>query len=191
MRIVAGRHRGRPIAAPTGSDIRPTSDRVREAVFNILEHRDWGPGGISVVANARVLDGFCGTGALGLEALSRGAAHTTFMDKNRAALDLCRQNLDTLGERKSANVLQGDCLKPARPSAGCDLVFLDPPYNKALAGPALDTLRVAGWIIPGSICIVETSAEEIPEFPEGFDTLDERKYGIARMYFLRCEAPGC
>lgn len=190
MRIVAGRHKGRPIAAPADRDIRPTSDRVREAVFNILEHRDWGSGGVSVIANARVLDAFSGTGALGLEALSRGAAHATFMDKNRAALDLCRQNLDTLGERKSADVLQGDCLKPARPAAGCGLVFLDPPYNKALAGPALDALRDAGWIGPGTICVVETGSKENPEFPDGFDTLDERKYGAARIYFLRCDARG-
>lgn len=188
MRIVAGRHRGRPIAAPDGRDIRPTSDRVREAVFNILEHRDWGPGGVSIVANARVLDGFCGTGALGLEALSRGAGHATFMDCGHAALDLCRRNLDALGERNSADVLQGDCLKPARPSAACDLIFLDPPYRRELAAPALAALRHAGWIVPGSICVIETGAKETPEIPDGFETLDVRKYGAAKVYFLRCEA---
>lgn len=185
MRIVAGRHRGRLIDAPEGTDIRPTSDRVRESVFNILEHRDWGPGGLSVVSGARILDGFCGTGALGLEALSRGGAHVTFMDKSRTALDLCRRNLDTLGERSSADVLQGDCLKPVRPAVPCELILLDPPYKADLAAPALSALRDAGWLVAGAICAVETEAAGEPEFPEDFDKLDSRKYGAARVHFLR------
>jgi len=185
MRIVAGRHRGRVINAPQGNDIRPTSDRVRESVFNILEHRDWGPGGLSVVAGARILDGFCGTGALGLEALSRGGAHATFMDKNRVALALCRQNLDALGERSAADVLQGDCLKPVRPPEACGLVLLDPPYKAGLAAPALSALRDAGWIASGAICVVETEAVGIPDFPDDFEKLDTRKYGAARVHFLR------
>lgn len=185
MRIVAGRHRGRLIEAPEGSDIRPTSDRVRESLFNILEHRDWGPGGLSVVSGARVLDGFCGTGALGLEALSRGAAHVTFMDKNRAALGLCRRNLDALGERAAADVLQGDCLKPVRPAEPCGLILLDPPYKAGLATPALTALREAGWLLPGAICAVETEAGGDLDIPEGFERLDARKYGAARVHFLR------
>lgn len=185
MRIVAGKHRGRPIAAPEGNDIRPTSDRVRESVFNILEHRDWGPGGISVVTGARILDGFCGTGALGLEALSRGGGHVTFMDKNRSALDLCRRNLDALGERAAADVLQGDCLKPVRPPAPCGLMFLDPPYKAGLAGPALAALLEAGWLSPGAICAIETEVSGEPDFPEPFEKLDVRKYGAARVHFLR------
>jgi len=185
MRIVAGRHRGRVIHAPEGTEIRPTSDRVRESVFNILEHRDWGPGGLSVVAGALILDGFCGTGALGLEALSRGGAHATFMDRNRVALALCRQNLDALGERSAADVLQGDCLKPVRPPEACGLVLLDPPYKAGLAAPALSALRDAGWIAASAICVVETEAGAIPDFPEDFEKLDSRKYGAARVHFLR------
>ena len=185
MRIVAGRHRGRLIEAPAGNDIRPTSDRVRESVFNILEHRDWGPGGLSVVTGARILDGFCGTGALGLEALSRGGAHVTFMDKSRTALNLCRRNLDTLGERASADVLQGDCLKPVRPAAPCGLVLLDPPYKAELATPALVALRNAGWLAPGAVCTVETEAAGDLDLPEKFENLDTRKYGAARVHFLR------
>ena len=187
MRIVAGRHRGRPIAAPEGHDIRPTSDRVREAVFNILEHRDWGVGGVSIVTGARVLDGFSGTGALGLEALSRGAEHITFMDRNRTALNLCRETLEALGERSAANILQGDCLKPVRPAEPCGLVFLDPPYKAGLAVPALEALRQAGWIETGGICVIETSAKDDPEFPEGFEMLDTRKYGAAKIHFLRSD----
>ena len=187
MRIVAGRHRGRLIDAPEGNDIRPTSDRVRESVFNILEHRDWGPGGLSVVTGARVLDGFCGTGALGLEALSRGGAHVTFMDKSRVALALCRQNLDSLGERSAADVLQGDCLKPVRPAEAYGLVLLDPPYKAGLAAPALTALRDTGWIAPGAICVVETEAGTDPEFDDTFEKLDTRKYGAAKVHFLRNE----
>jgi len=187
MRIVAGRHRGRPIAAPEGRDIRPTSDRVREAVFNILEHRDWGPGGVSVVTGSRVFDGFSGTGAFGIEALSRGARHVTFMDKNRAALRLCRDTLEALGERSAADVLQGDCVKPVRPATACDLIFLDPPYRAGLAGPALEKLRDAGWIVSGSICVVETGSKEDTDIPDRFEILDERKYGAAQIHFLRCK----
>lgn len=185
MRIVAGRHRGRPIAAPEGRDIRPTSDRVREALFNILEHRDWGPGGVSLVTDARVLDGFSGTGALGLEALSRGAAHVTFMDNSRAALDICRRNLDALGERGSADILQGNCAKPVRPAGACTLVLLDAPYNSGLSEPALEALRAAGWIAQGGICAVETGAKEDLALLDGFDVLDVRKYGAAKIHFLR------
>lgn len=185
MRIVAGRHRGRLIDAPEGNDIRPTSDRVREAVFNILEHKGWGPGGLSLVSGARILDGFCGTGALGLEALSRGGEHVTFMDKNRTALSLCRQNLDTLGERAAADVLQGDCLSPVRPAQPCGLVLLDPPYKAGLAAPALAALRDAGWLAPGAICVVETEAGNDPDFPKNFENLDTRKYGAASVHFLR------
>lgn len=185
MRIVAGKHKGRTIAAPEGRDIRPTSDRARESLFNILEHRGWGPGGRSPVAGAYVLDAFCGTGALGLEALSRGAAHATFMDNTRAALALCRDNLRALGENAHAQVLQGDCLRPARPRTPCSIVFLDPPYNSDLAGPALAALAAAGWIAPDAICIAETSAKETLEPPPGFEPLDERRYGAARLSILR------
>ena len=185
MRIVAGRHKGRPISAPAGRDIRPTSDRVRESLFNILEHRDWGPGGISVVSDARVLDGFAGTGALGLEALSRGAAHVTFMDNSRIALDICRQNVETLGERGSVDILQGDCAKPVRPAQACDLVLLDAPYNSDLSVPALAALRAAGWVSQDGICVIETGAKEDPSFPDGFEQLDVRKYGAAKIHFLR------
>jgi len=189
MRIVAGKHKGRLLESPDGQDIRPTSDRVRESVFNILEHRDWGQGGISVINGARILDGFCGTGALGLEALSRGGSHVTFMDKNSSALSLCRRNLDSLGERAAAVVLQGDCLKPASPAAPCGLVLLDPPYKTGFVGPALGALRDAGWLIPGAICAVESEVGGDPEFPKGFEKLDVRTYGAARVHFMRYQHP--
>ena len=185
MRIVAGRLKGRTIAAPEGRDVRPTSDRVRESLFNILEHRDWGKGGRSPVPGARVLDAFCGTGALGLEALSRGAAHATFLDNARPALAVCRENVRKLGQIANADILQGDTLKPVRPRAPCDLVFLDPPYGQDLVPKALAALAAEGWFAPGAICIVETGAREVFDAPADFTELDDRTYGAARIRILR------
>ena len=185
MRIVAGKHRGRRLQKPDGYDIRPTSDRVRESVFNILEHRDWGRAGTSVVNGARILDGFCGTGALGLEALSRGGAHVTFMDNKRSALSICRRNVDTLGEGAAADILQGDCLKPVGAAEPCGLVLLDPPYKTGLTCTALSALRDAGWLKPDAICAIESEAGVDPKLPEGFEILDIRKYGATRVQFLR------
>lgn len=185
MRIVAGTHKGRSLAAPPGRNVRPTSDRVRESAFNILEHRGWGEGGMSAVAGAVVLDAFCGTGAMGLEALSRGAAHATFLDNARTALAACRENVAKLGEAARADVLMGDALRPVRPREACTLAFLDPPYGEALAGPALAALAQAGWIAPGALCVVETGARETPEPGDGFETLDRRTYGSARITIFR------
>ena len=140
MRIIGGRHRGRNIVAPDGSDIRPTSDRVRESVFNILQHRKWGNGGVSVLTDTHVLDAFCGTGACGLEALSRGAAHVTFIDNSNAALDICRRNIASLGELDRTDVLRNDCLKPVRSDRPYNLVFIDPPYRQNLIAPAIRNL---------------------------------------------------
>lgn len=186
MRIVSGRHRGRPVHAPPGADIRPTADRVREALYNILEHRGWGEGGLSPVVGARVLDAFCGTGALGIEALSRGAAHATFMDDRPSALAACRDNLRRFGETAdTAEVLQGDCLNPVRPHMACSLVLLDPPYGRNLAAAALDALAARGWIAAGALCVAETGSKEELVPPQGFEVLDDRRYGAARLRFLR------
>ena len=178
MRIVGGRFRGRAIAAPPGDAVRPTADRVREAVFNILAH-----GGLAVpFAELAVLDGFAGTGAMGLEALSRGAASVTLMEIDRAALAVCRANARKLGG--DAAVLQADCLKPPKAKAPCGLVFLDPPYRSGLAAPALTALARAGLIAPGAVCTVELSAAEPFTPPPGFVQADERRYGKARVVFV-------
>jgi 16S rRNA (guanine966-N2)-methyltransferase len=179
MRIVGGRLRGRSIATPPGAAIRPTADRVRESVFNILAHgalaRPFG--------ELSVLDGFAGTGAMGLEAFSRGAAAVTLMDNDRAALDVCRANARKLGA-DAVRILQGDCVKPPKAREACDLVFLDPPYRSGLAAPALTALAKAGWIAPDAVCVVELSAAEPFKPPPGFAVADERKYGAARVVFL-------
>ncbi len=192
MRIVAGKHRGRRLEAPAGRRVRPTADRAREALFNILDHGGWArsgteQGGGSILAGARVLDAFAGSGALGLEALSRGAAHATFMDRDRAALETVRRNAETLGEgRGSVSLVRADATDPPRADAPASIAFLDPPYGEGLAEPALTALAAAGWLADAALAIVELPAKAAaPEPPPGFTRLDDRTYGAARLVFLR------
>jgi len=185
MRVVAGRLRGRRIAAPPGTVIRPTADRVRESVFNILAHGGFGAGGASILQGAHVLDAFAGTGAMGIEALSRGAAHATFLDTDAAALAACRANLRALGIADQATVLSADALRPPRPAAPVTVAFLDPPYFSGLGPPALAALARAGWLAQGAICVVEHAARERFAAPEGFEVLDQRHYGAAGIALVR------
>jgi 16S rRNA (guanine966-N2)-methyltransferase len=185
LRIVGGKHSGRLIEAPNGHALRPTADRVRESVFNILTQGGTKMGGRDCVAGARVLDGFAGTGALGLEAASRGAAHVSLMENNRTALDTCRRNVAALGEQGAVSVLSGDCLHPVHAAEPCALILLDPPYNQGGAAPALVALSDAGWIAEDAICVIELAAKEEFTPPDGFDSLDQRRYGAARVVFLR------
>jgi 16S rRNA (guanine966-N2)-methyltransferase len=183
LRLVAGRHRGRPLAAPPDRATRPTGERVREAVFNILAHAGYGPEGGDAVTDAVVLDAFAGTGALAFEALSRGAAEAWLFDSSAAALGFARKNAETLGETGRAHVLRADTLKPPPAKARATLLFLDPPYAKGLIGPAIAALAAAGWLAPGCLVVAETAADE-PAVP-GLHLLDERRYGIARISFGR------
>ena len=186
MRIIAGRHRGRVLAAPEGRAVRPTSDRAREALFDILAHGRFSEG--PAFDEARVLDAFAGTGALGLEALSRGAAFATFIEKDRAALKALRANIAALGEEQTTAILPGDALRPPKAAAPVTLAFLDPPYGEGLAAPALTALAAAGWLAEGALCVVEVGAKETLAAPEGFEVLEERKYGAAKVVFLRVGA---
>ncbi len=190
MRIVGGRHRGRKIegpdeATPGAAELRPTSDRARESLFNILEHGRFSRDGTSLVRGARVLDAFCGPGAFALEALSRGGAAATLIDSDPAAIALVHRNLTMLGEGAKARVVQGDATKPPRAADAHDLVFLDPPYRSGLGDTALAALEAAGWVKDGALCIVETEAREDVAPPAGFTMLDERRYGRAKLTFLR------
>src|SRR6266581_7554556 len=135
LRIIGGKHRGRAIAAPGGQATRPTASRAREALFNILVHASWGADGTSPLIDCRVLDAFAGSGALGLEALSRGAAHATFLDSDATAIKLIGENLRKLGETAAAKVIRADVTHPPPSLEGCDLAFLDPPYRSGLAAP--------------------------------------------------------
>ena len=186
MRIVAGSLKGRKLAAPEGAAIRPTSDRAREALFNRLVHGGLGPDGGSILHGAEVLDAFCGTGALGFEALSRGAARATFLDNSAEALAWVRRNARSLGVMERCRILQRDALHPAPPDIPATLAFLDPPYGEGLAEPALAALAEAGWFAPGAVVSVEIPAKRAGFTPPGgFTTLDDRTYGKARIVLLR------
>jgi 16S rRNA (guanine966-N2)-methyltransferase len=184
MRIVGGQFKGRAIAAPPGRDTRPTSDRTREALFNILEHTDWSPG----VEARRVLDLFAGSGALGLEALSRGASFALFVETAAAARGAIRDNIEALGLFGTTRIHRRDATdlgtKPAGLGEPFDLVFLDPPYHKGLGERALSQLQHGGWIANDALVVFECAADEMPD-TEGFAVLDARSYGAAKVLFLR------
>ena len=182
MRIVAGRHKGRTLIAPWGTTTRPTADRLRVSLFDMLWHAPWG--GRHVVDGARVLDPFAGTGALALEALSRGAAHATFMENDPEALDALKQNIARCAELARTRVLVADAMKPPRASQPCNLIFLDPPYGQGMNALALAALTKAGWIEPGAIISAEFGRETAAP-PEGFELLAERTYGQTSLLFLR------
>jgi len=189
MRIVGGKHKGRRLASPADRAIRPTSDRAREAIFNLL-----GQGRIKaetgfVLAEASVLDAFCGTGALGLEALSRGAASVTFLDQDTAALSLARESAEAMGEAKHAQFLRADATRPPAAPHAHSLAFLDPPYGKELAGPALIALAARGWLEEEAIVVLEQGSDETLALPIGFDPIDERQYGAAKILVLQYGLP--
>ncbi len=183
MRIVAGRFRGATLAAPKTNDIRPTSDRVREAIFNILAH---GIEGLEL-EGARVLDLFAGTGALGLEALSRGASYVHFVEESADARGLIRRNIETLGAMGETKIYRRDATKlgvrgSLRPF---NLIFADPPYGKGLVDRALACVLSGGWATPGATAVVEERADAEFAPPEGFLALDRRDYGDTAVHFLR------
>jgi 16S rRNA (guanine966-N2)-methyltransferase len=185
MRIVAGQFRGRPLAAPEGAHTRPTSDRVREAVFNILEH---GIAGFSL-AGLRVLDLFAGTGALGLEALSRGAAFCLFVEEDPAARGFIRRNIETLGLTGVTKVFRRNAtdLGPAGNRGGFGLAFLDPPYERGLGERALSSAATGGWLAPGAVAVVEENRRATIALPPGFSALDRRTWGDTQVLFARFE----
>ncbi|MDG3442329.1 RsmD family RNA methyltransferase [Nitrospirillum amazonense] len=185
MRIVGGRHRGRTLAAPGGRDVRPTSDRTRQALFNILEHGDFFADEGPTVEGRVVLDAFCGTGALGLEALSRGAEAALFLDVSRASLDLARANAATLREGGRCQFTLGDATKPPPARQAAELVFLDPPYGQELAPRALEGLAVGGWLAREALCVVEIGGDDAFQAPLGFEQRDDRRYGDTRVLFLK------
>ena len=190
MRIVAGKHRGRKLEAPAGHDLRPTSDRVREALFNLLAHNSWGPGGASLPRGVRVLDAFAGTGALGLEALSRGAAHVTFLEINETARRSLGRNIGALDAEEDCDISRRDATRPGPAPGACALAFLDPPYRSGLAAPALAELARMGWLARGAVSAVEMAAKEPFEPPAGFEPLDDRRYGATRIVLLRWTGDG-
>ena len=182
MRIVAGRHRGRRLVAPAGKDIRPTSDRVREALFNLLAHGLAWHG----LAGARVADLFCGTGAVALEALSRGALDAVLVDDAPGALDAASGNITSLGEQHRTILIRCSAhgLLPAIPHP-VDFAYLDPPYESGLAPVTLANLESNGWLVPGALAVVELPKRTRLQAPGSFEPVDDRVYGQTRLMFLR------
>ena len=182
MRVVGGRLKGRNIVAPTSRDIRPTADRLRESVFNILTHAYDDP-----VAGARVLDLFAGTGALGIEAVSRGAKFALFVDDGAQARALLRRNTESLGLGGATRIFRRDAtrLGPAHPIAPFGLVFLDPPYGKGLAEKALVSARDGGWLTPDALIVVEEAVASKFAAPDGFEELERRGYDDTEFVILR------
>jgi len=182
MRVVGGRLKGRNLASPSSREIRPTADRLRESLFNILIHAYDDP-----VADARVLDLFAGTGALGIEAVSRGAGFALFIDNGAEARALLRNNVEALGLGGVTKVYRRDAtnLGPAHPVEPFSLVFLDPPYRMALAEKALASLRDGQWLAPGALVVVEEATSAGFAAPQGFDELERRAYDDSEFTFLR------
>ncbi|MFN8947558.1 MAG: 16S rRNA (guanine(966)-N(2))-methyltransferase RsmD [Alphaproteobacteria bacterium] len=186
MRIISGTFRGLALATPKDERIRPTSDRVREALFNVLAHNDFGIG--FALPGARVLDLFAGTGALGLEALSRGAAFVMFVDDHFESRGLIRRNVEAAHATGATKIWRRDAAAlgemPANANGPFDLVFLDPPYRHGLAARALESLVAGGWLAPRCLLAVETAAGETLEVPSVLDVADERAYGDTLVRFL-------
>jgi 16S rRNA (guanine966-N2)-methyltransferase len=182
MRVVGGRLRSRPIAGPKGNGLRPTADRLRETLFNILIHAYGDP-----ITGARVLDLFAGTGALGIESISRGATYALFVDDGVQARALLRDNTESLGLGGVTRIFRRDATKlgPAHPLEPFTLVFLDPPYGRGLAEKALASARDGGWLVPGALVVVEEAAGAGFVTPPGFEELERRRYDDTELIFLR------
>ncbi|MEZ5929504.1 MAG: 16S rRNA (guanine(966)-N(2))-methyltransferase RsmD [Parvularculaceae bacterium] len=189
MRIIGGKFSGRTIISPDGRGTRPTTDRTRESLFNILAHRD-----DFSFEGARVIDLFAGSGALGFEAMSRGAEWCLFVETEAAARGAIRDNIEALGlfgstrlHRRSATTLGP---KPAGVGPPFTLAFLDPPYRKDLAPPALRTLKSGGWLAEGALVIVEQAKDEAPAEADGFTEVDRRLYGDTQIGIYRFVSGG-
>jgi 16S rRNA (guanine966-N2)-methyltransferase len=182
MRVVGGRLRGRNLATPASHEIRPTADRLRESLFNILVHTYENP-----IEGARVLDLFAGTGALGIEAISRGAGFALFVDNGAEARALLRNNVEALGLGGVTKVFRRDAteLGPAHPVEPFSLVFLDPPYGKGLAEKALASLRDGGWLNKEALLVVEEAKAAAFTAPESFVELERRAYDDTEFVFLK------
>ena len=186
MRIIAGKHRGTNLLSPEGLDTRPTPQRVREAVFSMLESGRFG----TVLRDRVVLDLFAGTGAMGLEALSRGAERVVLVDNHPTALDALRANVEKLRAGGRTQVRSGDATRwHERAQVACGVVFMDPPYGSEAWVPALAAALKNGWIGDDTVVVIETDKRERTEIPDGFEVLDERNHGRARILMLGKASP--
>jgi 16S rRNA (guanine966-N2)-methyltransferase len=185
MRITGGRLRRRSLVAPEDARVRPTSDKVRQAIFNILEHNDFGGG--FTLQGARVGDLFAGTGAMGIEALSRGAAFCALIDDAAESRALIRQNVEALGLTGVTKIWRRDATALGKATEPYDLIFLDPPYRKGLIASALVSLRDGGWLAPNALIVAEMAEDEDVPPTDGFHVLDRRTYGDTRVVLFRLQ----
>jgi len=183
-RIIAGRFRGRRLSVPDGKDVRPTTDRMRERLFSILGHSRY-----PAMAGAQVADIFAGTGALGLESLSRGAAHVTFVEKARSSLDCLRSNIASLDATQATTTIASDAATVAPTETTFDFIFMDPPYRQGLLRPTLDRLTAGGWIKGGTCIACELAVDEQFDLPPELAIVDDRKHGKQRILILTQSSP--
>jgi len=179
-RIIAGRFRARRLTVPDGKDIRPTTDRMRERLFSILGHNKY-----PALTGARVADLFAGTGALGLEALSRGAAHATFVEQSPGSLNCLRSNIKALQVESETTVVAANATKVARTEQPFDFIFLDPPYRQNLLSPSLSSMLEMGWVNDETAIVCELASDETTEIPPGLQIVDDRKQGKQRLLILK------
>lgn len=184
MRITGGTLRGRTLKAPDGMGTRPTADRVREALFNIIAHHEWGDEIGDPLNNTIALDAFAGTGALGIEAISRGAASCIFFENDRKALNCLRENLAHMKLDEVTSIMPVDVTKVLKASQAASLIFLDPPYHKGLIEKAVNALHAQGWIAPHALLVCETAKDEKLALPQCAELLT-RNYGDTMIWFFR------
>ncbi len=178
-RIIAGKYRGRRLSIPKGRDIRPTTDRMRERLFSMLEHSRY-----PNMQDARVGDLFAGTGALGLEALSRGAAHVTFVEKAPTSIDTIKSNVDTLGVTNNIKLLRSSAAALPKAADACDFIFMDPPYRQGLVAPTLQSILTGDWLAEDGVIICEQAVDDPLDLPAELEIIDERTQGQQRVIFL-------
>lgn len=178
MRIIGGKYSGKKLISPTNGNTRPTSDKARQAIYNVLSHRDFPP-----IFDAVIMDVFAGSGAMGVEALSRGAKHAYFIDCDAAAAKVIIQNITAIGEQAKATVWQRSAAEPFAMREAVDYVFCDPPYNKGLVVPALHNLQKGGALKDGTICVIEIHKSELLELPDFLHVIKEKSYGLAKILF--------
>lgn len=187
MRVIAGKFKGRNIDTlhEKGKNIRPTTGKTREALFNILSHGQFLSGDKKLLDGARVLDLFCGSGALAIEALSRGAAYAVLVDMDKDHLEIARTNIKNLGEEQNAAFIRANSSTPPPAHLPCNLIFIDPPYNKGLAQITLTNLVKGNWLAENAVIVVETAKKEDVTPPESFEEMADRIYGNSRIRILR------
>ncbi len=179
MRIIAGIYRGRKLETPSDKDIRPTTDKMRERIFSMLQHARYPD-----LYGAKVMDVFAGTGALGLEALSRGASHVTFVEKSPKSIALLNKNIAAMKVENDVSLIKSRATNLKAAPAPCDIIFMDPPYGRSLLAPSIACLLDGNWLAGGGVIIAELKKDEDFEIPEGLTLMDDRKQGIQRVVFL-------